>query len=56
MKYTVALGLQSFNALYFNNSGLMSAATIMVMIPPVVIFFIFQKYFIQGTVISGVKG
>jgi len=56
MKYTVALGLQSFNALYFNNSGLMAAATIMVMIPPVVIFFIFQKYFIQGTVISGVKG
>ncbi|MBO4405052.1 MAG: carbohydrate ABC transporter permease [Treponema sp.] len=55
-KYTVALGLQSFNALYFNNSGLMGAATVMVMIPPLVIFFIFQKYFIQGTVISGVKG
>lgn len=56
MKYTVSLGLQSFNALYFNNSGLMAAATIMMMIPPVIIFFAFQKYFIQGTVISGVKG
>ncbi|MBP5251189.1 MAG: carbohydrate ABC transporter permease [Treponema sp.] len=56
MKYTVALGLQSFNALYFNNSGLMAAATVVVMIPPIVIFFLFQKYFIQGTVISGVKG
>jgi len=55
-KYTVSLGIQSFNALYFNNSGLTSAATVMMMIPPMIIFFIFQKYFIQGTVISGVKG
>lgn len=55
-KYPVALGLQSFEALYFNNSGLKAAATVMMMIPPVVMFFFFQKYFIQGTVISGVKG
>ncbi|MBO4388784.1 MAG: carbohydrate ABC transporter permease [Spirochaetales bacterium] len=55
-KYPVALGLQSFDALYFQSSHLKAAATVMMMIPPILMFFLFQKYFIQGTVISGVKG
>ena len=54
--YTVSLGLQSFDALYFNNSGLKGAATMVMLVPPVLLFFFFQRYFIQGTVISGVKG
>ena len=54
--YTVSLGLQSFDALYFNNSGLKGAATMVMLVPPVMLFFFFQRYFIQGTVISGVKG
>lgn len=54
--YTVSLGLQSFDALYFNNSGIKGAATMMMLVPPVILFFFFQRYFIQGTVVSGVKG
>jgi ABC-type glycerol-3-phosphate transport system permease component len=54
--YPVALGLTSFDAKYFNNSGLKAAATVMMLVPPVVMFFFFQRFFIQGTVISGVKG
>jgi multiple sugar transport system permease protein len=56
VKYTVALGLQSFDALYFNNSALKAAATVVTMTPPIAIFFFFQRFFIQGTVVSGIKG
>ena len=55
-KYTVALGLQSFDSLYFNNNSMKAAATTMMALPPIVLFFFFQRYFIQGTVVSGVKG
>ncbi len=54
--YPVALGLTAFDAKYFNNSALKAAATVMMLVPPVMMFFFFQKFFIQGTVISGVKG
>lgn len=56
LKFTVALGLQSFDSLYYNNNSLKAAATVMMMTPPILIFFFFQRYFIQGTVVSGVKG
>lgn len=54
--FTVALGIQQFDALYFNNNSLKAAATVMMMMPPIMIFFFAQRYFIQGTVISGIKG
>lgn len=56
LKFTVALGLQAFDSLYYNNNALKAAATTMMMTPPILIFFFFQRYFIQGTVVSGVKG
>ena len=31
-------------------------ATIMALIPVLVVFFVAQKYFVQGIVITGVKG
>lgn len=54
--FTVAVGLQNFSALYFNNAHLQAAGALMMLLPPVVIFFLAQRYFIQGTVVSGVKG
>ena len=54
--YPVALGLTAFDAKYFNNSSLKAAATVMMLVPPIALFFFFQRFFIQGTVISGVKG
>ena len=32
------------------------AAALIVSIPLIVLFFVFQKYYIQGVVITGVKG
>lgn len=54
--WPVAIGLASFDAAYFNHNHLKSAATLILMLPPIITFFLFQKQFIQGTVVSGVKG
>jgi ABC-type glycerol-3-phosphate transport system permease component len=55
-KFLVALGLRHFVALRSGVWNELMAASIAVMIPCLVIFFVAQRAFIQGTVISGVKG
>ena len=54
--WTLALGLQSFNAVYTNMGNLLMAASTLMVIPPILMFFFAQKLFIQGVVISGIKG
>jgi len=54
--FTVAVGLQSFNALYTNQGNLLMAASALALVPPILIFFFAQKLFIQGVVVSGIKG
>lgn len=55
-KWTIALGLQSFQALYTRDlTGIMSAS-IITLIPCILLFFFAQRLFIQGVVISGIKG
>ncbi len=55
-KYTLALGLNSFRGLYGTSWNLLMAASIVVMLPCLIIFFFAQKYFIQGIVMTGLKG
>lgn len=58
-KRTLALGLSAFRA---SEGGvqpawnLLMAASLVVMLPPITIFFFAQRYFIQGIVFTGVKG
>ena len=54
--WTISLGLQMFNAIYRNNDALLMAASVMTLVPVVILFFIAQRYFIQGVVVSGIKG
>ncbi len=54
--WTIALGLQSFNAIYTKQSHLLMAASALMLIPPVLLFFFAQRLFIQGVVVSGIKG
>lgn len=54
--WTIAVGLQTFNAVYVENTHLIMAASLILIIPPVVLFFLSQRIFVQGVVISGVKG
>jgi multiple sugar transport system permease protein len=54
--YTVALGLRLFQGqMTANMQGLM-AASLLAVLPTIVIFFFAQRYFVQGIVVSGVKG
>lgn len=55
-KYTLALGLRLFQGLYVTKWELVMAASTVALIPPIVIFFLAQRYLIQGIVITGLKG
>jgi multiple sugar transport system permease protein len=54
--WTMAVGLQTFNALYTTNTHLIMAASIVMIIPPIILFFMAQKVFTQGVVFRGFKG
>ena len=57
LKYPVSLGLQQFQAPFGGTAfHLLMAASLVFLIPPIVLFFLCQRYFIQGIVVSGVKG
>lgn len=55
-RYTVTLGLSFFNGQYGTQWGMLMAASIIVVSPILLLFIAAQKYFIQGVVVSGVKG
>ena len=55
-KYTLALGLNFLKGHFFSTVSLLMAAAVLAMIPCLVLFFVAQKYFIQGVVFTGVKG
>ena len=55
-KYTLALGLAQFKGLYNSEWGLLMAASTVVLIPTLVLFFIAQRYFIAGIAVTGLKG
>lgn len=55
-KFTLALGLASFNGLYNAQWGYLMAASTAVVAPIIVIFFFAQRYFIEGITLTGIKG
>lgn len=56
-KYTLAVGLAFFKGLYTSQWNLMMAATVLVMLPVLILFFIAQDYIINGiSISSGTKG
>jgi len=56
LKFPVALGISSFQSEQYANFALMMAAATMALLPMLVVFFFAQRLFIQGVVITGVKG
>jgi len=56
MKGTLALGLSMFVGQYQTEWALLMAASVLMMLPMVLLFFFFQRYFIQGFMMSGIKG
>ena len=53
---TIALGLRRFQGAHNVEWGLQMAAAVMALAPCLFTFFVAQKYFMQGIVVSGVKG
>ncbi|MFE5777500.1 carbohydrate ABC transporter permease [Brachybacterium sp. NPDC056505] len=53
--YTLAVGLASFQGAYTGQWGLLMAAATMVLLPVVLLFFLAQKYFVQGVTFTGGK-
>lgn len=54
--YTVALGLRLFQGQMSNNMQGLMAASLMAITPTLLVFFFAQRYFVQGIVVTGVKG
>ena len=54
--WTLAVGLQTFDALYTINTHLIMAVSVLMIVPPILLFFFSQKIFTQGVVFSGIKG
>jgi ABC-type glycerol-3-phosphate transport system permease component len=54
--FTLAMGLRYFQAQYRVEWTLLMAASLVVLAPCLVLFFVAQRYYIQGIVITGVKG
>ncbi len=55
-KYTLALGLRYFQGQHRVEWTLLMAASLLILSPCIILFFIAQKNYIQGIVITGVKG
>ncbi len=55
-KYTLALGLNMFRGTQYTAWHLLMAASTMTAIPCIVLYFVAQRYFIQGIVFTGIKG
>jgi len=54
--YTLALGLNLFQEENYTRWTLLMAASLTIMLPVILLFFLLQRYFIQGVVFTGVKG
>jgi ABC-type glycerol-3-phosphate transport system permease component len=55
-KFTLALGLNLFKGMFTVDFGPLMAVSFLMMVPPIALFAVAQRYFIQGIVITGVKG
>ncbi len=56
-KFTLALGLQFFQTLHGSTDiQMLMAVSLLTLLPVLLLFFVAQKHFIEGIVMSGIKG
>jgi multiple sugar transport system permease protein len=53
---TMPIALALFKGEYFTQTNLMMAAATLTILPPLLLFLLAQKYFVQGITMSGLKG
>ena len=56
-KWTVSIALAAFRQMYGSTPWhLLMAASLVALLPTIIVFFVGQRFFIQGVVVTGVKG
>jgi len=55
-KFTVPLGLMWFRNDFYVEWNLLMAATMLAIVPGILMFFFLQKYFVEGISLTGIKG
>jgi multiple sugar transport system permease protein len=54
-KFPITVGLTAFNTLYSQSTNLIQAASLLSAVIPVIVFFLAQRVFMQGIVVTGVE-
>jgi multiple sugar transport system permease protein len=52
---TLELGLQTYRAMNQNQWELLMAGSVIVLIPIMILFFVGQRFFVKGIVMTGIK-
>ena len=55
-KYTVSIGLRLFQDMFGTQLELLMAASLIHIIPTILLFFVAQRYFVKGIAMTGLKG
>ena len=55
-QYTLSLGIYEYYTQYGAEWGLLMAASVMITVPIILLFFFLQKTFVQGIALTGIKG
>ncbi len=55
-KWTIAVGLHTLNPLFTDLTHFIMAPSVLLVLPPILLFLLSPRIFVQGVVISGVKG
>lgn len=55
-KKTIQLGIKMFISQYTAEYGLIMAASVVSLIPVLIVFLVFQRFFVEGVATSGLKG
>jgi multiple sugar transport system permease protein len=56
IKFTIPLIIMSFKGSYSTNWNLLMAASAISIVPIIIVYMFAQRYFIEGVVLSGIKG
>ncbi len=54
--WTLSLGLRDFQSAHFISWGPLMAASVMFMLPVILLFLVAQRTFVQGIALTGIKG
>jgi len=54
--YTLPIGMLYFDSLYARQTNVLMAASVMSVVPLVILFLVGQRFFVRGIMLGAVKG